>query len=460
MKLLPAIIIFCASGLSAQTRIAVLPFDNRSDQASEWLRYGLSSLLSDALTATGKMFCVGLDDLHKAATENDIRSRSLFDGTVTPSFAKQALEWKLTYAIVGRFGVIQDSLWMQMRIVDISKRAFGPAITAGGRLTPYTDFFVTMLHVQENLFSDLILQTTIDLQRDDLVKMNDKTRASIADLEGFKSYVKSWLALKQFDAGLKAVEQKQYDAAIGYFESASRLDEPRTLRAADNLAKSYILRANAWSAKGLLDSAIADLTAALAVDSNQVEAYFNLGNAYRSKGESDRALSLYLKTFQLNPAHFEAQMNIGYVLLDQGKNSEAVSAYGSAKKTQPQNATASFYLGVAYDKIGDVAKAKSEYVEAIRLDSTLAGAPLNLGIILSNSGDIAGARRHYNTALTYSPTDAAAHRNLGILLMNDKKEAKQAIYHLEKTLDLDPKQSEADMIRKNITILTKRMKKK
>jgi tetratricopeptide (TPR) repeat protein len=452
-------VMFPVISVAAQTRIAVLPFDNRSGASGEWLRYGLPLLLSDALAATGKVSAIGLDELHRAATENDIRSRSLFGGAVTPAFAKQAIDWQTAYALVGWYDVIEDSLWLEMRLIDLSKRAFTPAVTTGGPIKAYTDFFVTMLRVQDKLFSDLVLHTTVEWKREDLVKMNDKLRSSAADLEALKTYLKSWLALKEYDAGLWAAERQQFREAIVYFESARRLDEAGTLHAASNLAKAHVLLANGLSTGGLIDSAIVHLTTAISADSTLAEAYYNLGNAYQHKGDFENALPAYSKAISRDSSYMEAHLNIGYVLLQQGKIAEAIVAYSTAQKIAPDNAKVRFHLGNAYDQAGQYDKAKTEYTAALRVDSTLAGAHLNLGILLSREGDATGAKRHYNSSLTYSPDDARAHRNLGILLMKDRKETRQAIFHLEKTLEIDPSQTDAELIRKNIGILKKRQKK-
>lgn len=442
----------------AQTRLAVLPFDNRSVGSGDWLEYGLPLLLSDALAATGRVSTIGMDELHRAATENDIRSRSLFGGLVTPAFAKQAIDWQTAYAVVGRYGVIGDSLWLEMRLIDLSKRAFTPAITTGGPIKAYTDFFVTMLRIQEKLFSELVLYTTTDWKREDLVKMNDKMRNTVADLDALKSYLKSWMALKEYDAGLRATERQQFREAIAYFESARRLNESGSLNVLSMLAKVHVLQANVFSARGWTDSAMVHLTSAVSADSTLADAYYNLGNAYQIKGDLESALKAYSKAIFCNPSYLESHLNIGVVLLQQGKTAEAIVAYSTAQKIAPDHATVRFHLGNAYDQSGQRDKAKAEYMAALRLDSTLAGAHLNLGILLSSEGDVVGARRHYNTALTYTPNDAQAHRNLGILLMRDRKETKQAIFHLEKTLEIDPSQADAELIRKNIGILKKRLK--
>lgn len=58
-----------------------------------------------------------------------------------------------------------------------------------------------------------------------------------------------------------------------------------------NLAAAYSNRGNAYAAKGDLDRAIADHSAAIRINTDFANAYLNRGSAYFRKGDFDRAIA-------------------------------------------------------------------------------------------------------------------------------------------------------------------------
>lgn len=446
------------SGAFGQSKLAVMPFENKGN-GPEWMQYGIPHTLIEAFRATAKVDPISLDEVNRAATDIDIRPRSLFEGIVTPGFLRYAADWGTDYIIVGQYGALDDSLWISFRIAILSKKAFTPIASAGGRFGKFTEFFVTALRLEEKVFSEFILQTDKPLERGDLTKMNDRTRALVADYEGLQAYLQSWMALQSYEKGLRDAEKSKWDDAIEAFQRTVRLDAAGTLNARVNLSKSYVMRANVRATEKP-DEALADLQEAIRLDSTNAEACYNAGNLYKQQSKWDEALEQYARALARKSDYFEAHVNTGFVLLQQGRASESVAAYEAAVKIRDDDASVHFFLGGAHDLAGNIPAAKTSYQRALALDSSLGDAHLNIGILYSMEKNAALAKSHYTKALTYSPNSALAHRNLGILLMNDKKEAKQAIYHLEKTLEIDLHQDDADVIRKNIAILKKRVKKK
>lgn len=460
MKKIILILIFGIANGFSQTKISVFPFENKSDSKYEWLSYGLSQLMSEGLNGSGKLQSVNSDDIFQAALSTDINPRSLYDGLVTPSFLKYHLDWKSDYSVLGNFSIAGDSMVINIRTCSILRKTFTTPMTVKGKFEKYTDFYLTNIRLMEAVYAQLITLTPVTVTRDDIEKSNDRLRQFIADYEDYQAYVKNWMALKYYDAAMMAATDSKLDDAISYFKRSMVVDELKQLNSAANLSNVYVLRGNKYSVEKKWPEAENDYKAAVELHPKNADAFYNLGNVYKEKNDWENAILQYKKALELNSNFFEAQVNVGFASLQQGKYSEAIVAYEQALKIKPDDAMTVYYAGTAYDQNGDASNAVKFYRKAVDLDKSIAGAHLNLGILLKAQKDLKGARIEYENAITYEPNNAVAHRNLGILLMSDKKEAAQAVIHLEKSLELDPNQDGADIMKKNIGILKKRIKKK
>ncbi|MBX7150128.1 tetratricopeptide repeat protein [bacterium] len=460
MKKIVWILLFSITSGFAQTKISVFPFENKSDSKYEWFSYGLSQLMSEGLNGSGKLQSVGNDDVFQAALSTDINPRSLYDGLVTPSFLKYHLDWKSDYSVLGNFSIAGDSIIINIRACSILKKAFTTPITVKGKFEKYTDFYLTSIRLMEAVYAQLITLTPVTIAREDIEKSNDRLRQLIADYEGYQAYVKNWMALKYYDVAILTTADYKLDDAIAYFKRSITMDESKQLNSTANLSNVYVLRGNKYSTEKKWPEAENDYKAAVEQNPKNADAFYNYGNVYKEKNDWENAIAQYKEALEVNSNLFEAQVNVGFASLQQGKYSEAIVAYENALKIKPDDAMTVYYAGTAYDQNNDASNAVKFYRRAIELDKTIAGAHLNLGILLKIQKDLKGARIEYESAITYEPNSAVAHRNLGILLMNDKKEAAQAIIHLEKSLELDPTQGDADIMKKNIGVLKKRVKKK
>jgi tetratricopeptide (TPR) repeat protein len=71
-------------------------------------------------------------------------------------------------------------------------------------------------------------------------------------------------------------------------------------------AGTYLDRGIQAMNKKEYDTAIADFTEAIRLDSNNAVAYYNRGNAYRNKGDNDRAISDYDQAIRIDPNYTNA----------------------------------------------------------------------------------------------------------------------------------------------------------
>lgn len=110
--------------------------------------------------------------------------------------------------------------------------------------------------------------------------------------------------------GNKAYDEKEFDKAIEYYESAL-LANPLSYKTNYNMANAYFKKGDFQKASELFGS-IVDL-APTAYDRSLV--YHNLGNSHFMNQKLDDAIDAYKETLKLNPRDEDARYNLAYALL-------------------------------------------------------------------------------------------------------------------------------------------------
>lgn len=462
--IMPLLLLFTLTlSLAGQQKIkiSVYPFENKSDSSYAWMQYGLSYLLKESLSRMDTLETVSMEDVFTATTDANINLANLYQGVITPTFAKYQMDWNAPYALFGNYAVEGDTVMVvEYRFCSLAQKAMTQPQKVRGRIQQYTDMYLTHIKLIDDIYTKLILTFDWPLTRPMLENAEAAVRKIAVDYDAYRAMIRNWLAIQNYDAGLRFSENGDYTASIEYFKRSLYYDDQKTLNTDVNLSKAYVLSGNVFYQNKDWDAAETAYKNAFMYYETNGEAYYNLGNVYKEKQAWDLSLEQYNKALQIDSDNVDAYINIGYVNSAKLLFSEAIAAYEQAIFYSPNNAMAYYFAGTAYDNSNQINKAREYYLKALLLDSTIAGAHLNLGIILKQQKDLKGARLRYESALTYDPNNAAAHRNLGILLMGNKKEAKQALYHLEKCIELDPNQDDAAAIKKNIGILSKRVKGK
>ena len=226
------------------------------------------------------------------------------------------------------------------------------------------------------------------------------------------------------EQGLKALEAKQYPAAIAAFERATMAD-PR-----------------------------------------DYSAHFHLGLARSMAGQNAEAAAAYRKTLELRPGLYEAQLNLGAVLLALGQSSDAIPRLKEAAAQKPKEFRPQYYLGEAFLAGNHAADAEPAFRAALEADSKSTEARAGLGRallrqnklteaaeLLRTAGDVEGllelAAAHeksggsapaiaiYQQFAAANPNDAAVRERLGVLMMNSGR-AGEAVPHLEAAVKISP----------------------
>lgn len=181
-------------------------------------------------------------------------------------------------------------------------------------------------------------------------------------------------------------------------------------------AEAYSNMATVLIAEGKYHLALDYIYKALKLEPEAAEYHNNLGTVYRKIGRPEEAVKELLIAVWIKPDFVEAYNNLGNVLKDQGNYDEAIEAFKRCSELKPDSAEVYTNLGIVYRKANLDREAVDAFNQALEINPAL-------------------ALPHLHLALTY-------------LTMGENKD--QAVYHLKKTLELDPSSPQAEAIRAQI----------
>lgn len=209
------------------------------------------------------------------------------------------------------------------------------------------------------------------------------------------------------------IEEGKPEEAIPFLQASLRFRpaQPQTLTTLAQVMRD----------RGDLDRAIELCEKALVMSPKLATAYNTLGRIYRKQGDDAKAVEMYQYAMEYEP-HFEVpHVNYAQLLLAAGREEEALQQFRVAARLNPHNYIALANLGVKAFKDGDLQRAVGLFDRAVRV------------------------RADY----------ALGHKYLG-LLRAELDQPNASIRHLQRSLELDDAQPEADKMR----FLLEEMKKR
>jgi len=180
-----------------------------------------------------------------------------------------------------------------------------------------------------------------------------------------------------FHLGEIALLEKDYVAAVGYFNAAIRIRK--------DASDSYLRLAQAYAGLGQNDSAMEQIDIALQFDPRFPEAHFVRGKLFLAAGDKVDAAWDFRAALDGAAGNQEAQAAL-----------DSLGAFGTWYETAV--AAASSDASAALDAVQVARAIRPESYEAAMLH----------GKLLEKSGDMAGAADAYAVALKVEPGDAAA----------------------------------------------------
>jgi tetratricopeptide (TPR) repeat protein len=199
----------------------------------------------------------------------------------------------------------------------------------------------------------------------------------------------------------------------------------------------FLIQSTDFSAEGLkaleerrYDAAIQAFNKAIEADAKDYSAHFNLALAYGFINKDDEGIAEYRKTLELKPGLAAAEVNEGMLLFRQKRPADALPLLEDAAQQKPQDFSARYYLAQCQLETGVLAKAAENFRAAIEINSKSAAAELGLAHALSRDGKLADSDPHFRQAAQLD----AGHRD-ALLELADLYEKHQqipaalALYH-------------------------------
>jgi len=199
-----------------------------------------------------------------------------------------------------------------------------------------------------------------------------------------------------------------------------------------------------WMVSGIKRNVIGYITGATLLVGLTVLTFVARADAVRWENE----VSLWRKSVSLHPNDDVSWNLYGKSLKDAGDLSGAIIAYRASIAINP---TGGAYnnLSVACGLVGDSECARNSLEKAVEIEPDNPQALMNMGIVLMQRGETDAAERYLREAIKSREVFPEAHRNLAVVLLSKKPpQQEEALHHIEKSLDQDPFQDDADFMRK------------
>ena len=145
-------------------------------------------------------------------------------------------------------------------------------------------------------------------------------------------------------------------------------------------------------------AAVDDFTKAIAADPKDYSLHFNLALAYSLQGHNADAIPEYKKTLELKPDLYEAELNLGISLLREKQPAEAVPYFTSAVAQKANEYRPNYYLAAALLGAGDFAKAEQQYLKSLAIDPKSPDSELGLAHALAGENKLEDAATHFKSA--------------------------------------------------------------
>ena len=181
-------------------------------------------------------------------------------------------------------------------------------------------------------------------------------------------------------------------------------------------------------------------------------------------GKFDKALELFLSFQQKKPDMYKVGLNIGNCYLELKKYKEAINEFNKVldkiKEENPElkgSKTASQIfasIGDIYMRQDNLKKAEKYFKKSIEIDQSDHALAYNIAEILFLANKTDDAIKYYNLAIKIKPDWPKSYKQIGYAFLN-KGNTKKAIEVFKKYIQLDPKSSDAQIIKDVIKSLSK-----
>jgi tetratricopeptide (TPR) repeat protein/capsular polysaccharide biosynthesis protein len=247
-----------------------------------------------------------------------------------------------------------------------------------------------------------------------------------------------------YQVGVCYLEQRQWQAAIPYFEDSISLNSNfapaygelsvaywksgNFSLAIHQLAKVFQIEADfsrmyrSWVDSLPANSVTRDLRHQASLlrachdQSDFSEIYFYLGQLFSRNQDWASSINAYQQSIQLNPNPVQCYYELGNALLRNGYYDLAINTYQQGIQLQKDAADLWIGLGQAQARRNEYETAIAAFQTALALNPDYTEVDLHLGDVLSHLHKWEDARVHYQKCLAAQPKSVEAHLGAGVAL--------------------------------------------
>jgi serine/threonine protein kinase/tetratricopeptide (TPR) repeat protein len=426
--------------------IAVLPLENLSgDSSKAYIGVGVADALTTTLARLSSISVVS-------------RSSMLDEGRPARPLVEIARSLGVTMLVRGSIQQQGDLMRVDVTLATLGGQVLWSGFEVGG----HGQLFSMQNRLAEALLGALRIRVT-PAERQNIA------RVPTEDVQARDAY---WQGLALLDRP----DDAGFDAAVNYFKQATARDRDFSLAYAA-LGEAYRRRSVLTNDKALMDQAVAAVTKALDLDSEQPEVRLSLAAVLRSTGQAAAADDQVRRVLAEQPNNDNAHRLLGELLAKAGQPREAleelriavdlrpnywlnhealglffyrngqireaIGAFTRVAQLKPNDALPLQQLGAMYMAEGDLTRARESFERSNKVTAN-ADSYTNLGTIAYSSGRFEDAVRDYQAAVKLAPTIAVYHGNLGdayrkVGRASDARAAyRRAIEVGEQALDINP----------------------
>ena len=234
--------------------------------------------------------------------------------------------------------------------------------------------------------------------------------------------------------GIRSYQKQDYRNALDFLNRANEVapNSPQTL---SNLGLTY-------NALFEFSEALHCFDLAIKYNPHIPETHNNRGNALKGLARNTEAINAYQQALSLRPDYAEALSNQGVIFLEDGSPQKAIPFFEKALAANPNLAVAYNNLGNALTQLELYQDAFECFERALQINNYYLDACLNFGNSLKKAKQFSVAIDCYQHALKINPGHAQTYYLLGEIYY-DTGDAELAKTYLAKSLDLNPRNSEA-----------------
>ncbi len=160
------------------------------------------------------------------------------------------------------------------------------------------------------------------------------------------------------------------------------------------------------------DSAMSLFHRSAKLDSTFPWVYVGLANAYYAKGDLESSLVSNSKALFLDSTLVEPAINIGKIYFELGRYPEAINQLKSLYKRYPHILTINLLLGQSYFYLEEYDSAEYYYTRSLNLTKTSPEVWLSIGILDRTKGNYERALFCFQKALEFAPNSVIIYHNI------------------------------------------------